>query len=138
MTTNSNHGNSYNNEADDRDDDKTTAAKVTTTVIMVMTMIMTSTMMMMLISLMVKTTLTVMYMMISINGSTCFIRYWKMIFMLYSFFGEHFLQVAERFRSYDAEHIRRFIFTTLMKVHETLEDPKSRGKCHNLHSNYTL
>ena len=121
---------------------------MTTTVIMMMTMIMTSTMMMMLMSLMVKTTLTVMYMMITINGSTSFIRYWKMIFILYSFFGEHFLQVAERFRSYDAEHIRslvfdyclilKFIFTTLMKVHETVEDPKSRGKCHNLHPNYTL
>ena len=43
MTTNSNHGNSYNNEADDRDHYKTTAAKVTTTVTMMMTMIMTST-----------------------------------------------------------------------------------------------
>lgn len=34
--------------------------------------------------------------------------------------------------------VLKFIFTTLTKVHETLEDPKSRGKCHNLHSNYTL
>ena len=60
LTTNSNHGSSYNKEADERDDYEKTAAKVTTTVLMMMTMIMTSTMMMMLMSLMVKTTLTVM------------------------------------------------------------------------------
>ena len=132
MTTNSSHGNSYNDEADDRDDDKTTAAKVTTTVLMMMTMMMTSTMMMMLMSLMVKTTLTVMYMMIYINGSTSFIRYWKMIFILYSFCGEY------RSLVFDYCLILKFIFTTLMKVHETLEAPKSRRKRHNLHSNYTL
>ena len=34
--------------------------------------------------------------------------------------------------------ILKFIFTTLMKAHENLEDPKSRGKRHNLLSNYTL